>query len=614
MSEPTATLAEIRERLGQSAAAGRHPEVAVGRAAGAGAGAKPGDVTVVVVGEKKRGKSSLVNALLRQPALFPVDVDIATSCYIAARHGVDPCAVAYADEAPDGRVIPLGEIAEWASVEGNRVPGTMPPEPLHPGVTAVVVELPAGVLDAGLTIVDTPGVGGLEAGHTDITLAVLRQADALLFVVDPDSGLRSSELGFLAKATGRVSRVAFAMTKVDRYPAWREVLDENRGRLEASAPEWTSSPWFELSSLIAYDAAEAAEAGEADEAEALWQESGFDRLEAYLLDQVAGRGAEIRVANEAHELRGALRALDDAERLALAAATGDPAVRDQLGEQQASLSALLADDARWPADLAKAFDGVRTSLQKDFRTRLRRTRADLQDRLADDSLSLPALPSEVDAAMRAVWIEVMTDLKTEVGTVVAMLAGDLAAEGADVLSRDFEYPEQLESLPALRTISESEKDFADTVDEYMPVVLATGGAYTILVGMLSLVNPVTAIAVGLGAGLARRNAQQEKRVRARDRASGAAYVTRTLEQAADDMGTDLQQILADSREQVERIVRELMTARRADLENQVRELKQRVRADEATEAVARRQADDAMRELAELRAMLDAGVAAGEPT
>jgi hypothetical protein len=598
-------LLEIRSELLQTEAAAGHPELVAHLGADdAGELAGSADVTVVVVGEKKRGKSSLVNALLRRPDLFPVDVDIATSCYIGARYSAETTATAYGDQAPDGQRIDIDAIGEWASVEGNRVPGSNPAELLHAGVTAVIVGLPNPLLEAGLTLVDTPGVGGLEAGHTDITLATLRQADAMLFVVDPDSGLRSSELDFLSKATGRVSEVAFVLTKVDRYPGWRDVLDENRARLAASAPEWSASPWFDVSSLIAYDAAEAQAAGDDDAAD-LWRESGFDRLEEHLLQQVAGRTDELRAANLAHSLRRALRGLEEAERLAVATATGDPVVRDQLVEQQAALATALADDARWPADLAKGFDGIRTSLQKDFRTGLRQARADLQDRLAEDSIPLGSLPGEVDAALRAVWMEVSAELQTQAQTLVAMLAGELAASGADALSRQFDYPDRLASLPPLRTIAETEKDFGDTVDDYMPVMLATGGAYSILVGMLSLVNPVTAIAIGLGAGLARRNAQQEKRTRARDRASGIAYMTRVLEQAADDMGTDLQQSLNDLRESVEQVVRDLMTARRDELEGQIRELKQRVRSDEAAEEIARRRADRSLRALAELRTRLD---------
>jgi hypothetical protein len=38
-----------------------------------------GRLTAVTIGEYKRGKSSLVGALVEDPALFPVNVDITTS-------------------------------------------------------------------------------------------------------------------------------------------------------------------------------------------------------------------------------------------------------------------------------------------------------------------------------------------------------------------------------------------------------------------------------------------------------------------------------------------------------------------------------------------------------
>ncbi|MGH3469656.1 MAG: hypothetical protein ACRDQF_18200, partial [Thermocrispum sp.] len=45
--------------------------------------AKP---SVVVVGETKRGKSSLVNALLATPGLSPVDAEVATATYLVFDH------------------------------------------------------------------------------------------------------------------------------------------------------------------------------------------------------------------------------------------------------------------------------------------------------------------------------------------------------------------------------------------------------------------------------------------------------------------------------------------------------------------------------------------------
>ena len=181
-------LEALREKLQGSQAASAHPEI-VARLDHRRENVSDA-TSVVVVGEKKRGKSSLINALLRRPGLFPVDVDVATACYLGATAGETDRAFADGDEAPEGTEIKFSDIPSWASVEGNRVPGSHPAELLHPGVTAVTVELAHPLLASGLTIVDTPGVGGLQAGHAEITLAILKDADSVLFVVDPDSGLR----------------------------------------------------------------------------------------------------------------------------------------------------------------------------------------------------------------------------------------------------------------------------------------------------------------------------------------------------------------------------------------------------------------------------------------
>jgi Dynamin family len=596
-----ATLDELRRAVLESESGRAHPDIC---ARLDDPDAAEASAVAVVAGETKRGKSSLVNALLRRPGLFPVDVDIATSCYLGATVGPSVRVTAYGDEAPDGTEITPAEIASWASVEGNRIPGSDPPELAHPGVTAVTVELPHPLLAEGLTVVDTPGVGGLEAGHTEITMAILRRADSLLFVVDPDSGLRKSELIFLAQATGRVAQVAFVMTKIDRYAAWREVLDENISRLGASAPAWKDSPWFAVSSLIAYDAADAAADGNDAETAALWSESGFDRLESYLRSRVAGRGAELRLANGVHRLRGVIDALEEAERLGLAAAGGDPGLSQQLAEQQAALSSLLAENAKWPSELAAALDELKRTLQRELRARLRALRGDMADRVAAGELPMAALRDEIDAGLRGLWLDLNVSLRDKAATVLMILAGDLASGGSDVLAREVTYPERLAELPDLRTVTTQGAGVGDMLDDLMPVAFSAGGTYTLLAVMVPILSPLAAIALGMGAGMARRNAQAAKRARTQDRTSALAYLGRVLEQAADDISDDLARAVTETRDRCEHEVRSLMTARRDELETPVRSLKQQVRAGEAEVATARAQVGRRLAELTRISGRL----------
>ena len=99
-------------------------------------------------------------------------------------------------------------------------------------VDLVEVGLPNPFLDSGLTLVDTPGVGGLNAGHAAATLAFLPSADALVFVTDASAELSGPELEFLASARGAGPPVLVAVTKIDMYPEWRRIVDIDARHLQ----------------------------------------------------------------------------------------------------------------------------------------------------------------------------------------------------------------------------------------------------------------------------------------------------------------------------------------------------------------------------------------------
>jgi ribosome biogenesis GTPase A len=120
--------------------------------------------TVLVVGEFKKGKSSLINALVNAP-VCPVDDDVATAKPIEVRNSAEPSAeVVYrpvdgsADDEGVVTDIPFEDIAKYTS------------EPLAIGldparISCVRVGLPRQLLAGGLVLVDTPGVGGLPSAH-----------------------------------------------------------------------------------------------------------------------------------------------------------------------------------------------------------------------------------------------------------------------------------------------------------------------------------------------------------------------------------------------------------------------------------------------------------------
>ena len=174
---------------------------------------------MVLAGETNSGKSSLLNALVGYADLSPVDVDVTTGVHVVVRYSPVPSARVYLDDDAQGRPIEFGEVAQWATVAGN--PGNTR------GVRAVEIGLDHPLLRRGLILIDTPGVGGLQATHTEITLAAMRRADALVFVTDASADL-ADRMACLTTASERVDVVIVALTKTDAYRGWATILERNR--------------------------------------------------------------------------------------------------------------------------------------------------------------------------------------------------------------------------------------------------------------------------------------------------------------------------------------------------------------------------------------------------
>jgi ribosome biogenesis GTPase A len=134
------TLAEVAGRLGAAEVAEQVAEAA-GRLQAL-------VLEVAVVGEFKRGKSSLINALLGRQVL-PVGVLPLTAVPTVLERGEEGLLVEYADGRREQHT--LDQLARFATEDAN------PANTL--GVTRVTARLHAPLLDDGVRLVDTPGSG-----------------------------------------------------------------------------------------------------------------------------------------------------------------------------------------------------------------------------------------------------------------------------------------------------------------------------------------------------------------------------------------------------------------------------------------------------------------------
>lgn len=167
-------------------------------------------ISVLFCGEFKRGKSSLVNAIVGTD-ICPTDIGVATSTITIIKYGVVKKAVRYygniLDTAhtinPDD--IKMGESPvptlmdslkseeiEWDDIEKYTMGDVLDID------NTVLVELsyPSPFLKDGIIIIDTPGIGGLEPRHAILTHMAMPKADVIVFVTDAGEPMTQSELEF----------------------------------------------------------------------------------------------------------------------------------------------------------------------------------------------------------------------------------------------------------------------------------------------------------------------------------------------------------------------------------------------------------------------------------
>ena len=128
-------------------------------------------ITVAVVGEFKKGKSTLVNALVNAE-VCPADPVYASIAPISVGHGEEfTVTLTFGDGRTETSPLDAAALAQVASEAGN--------DGNHLGLGRVDVTLPRRLLAAGLHIVDMPGVGGLDSAVGALNLASLDAADGV---------------------------------------------------------------------------------------------------------------------------------------------------------------------------------------------------------------------------------------------------------------------------------------------------------------------------------------------------------------------------------------------------------------------------------------------------
>jgi Dynamin family len=501
---------------------------------------------VVVVGEQKRGKSSLINALLGEAGLSPVDIDVATSAYIVFRHGDKPRAVAHFPDAPPVE-IDVTDLRDWGTALGD-----LPADLDRP--RWIEVFHPAPML-AEVVLVDTPGVGGLDPAHAEAAMEAVGLAATLLFVVDAAAPLMDPEREFLLRATRAVRLVVFVMTKQDKYAGWRQLLGENQANLAAHVPAMAQAPWFTVSSRLAL----------ARTPEIMTQ-SGIGDLRTALA-AVAQNGRLLRQINVLHAVRGEFdRLRADAQQLA-AAVDPDPAERLRVEQELAAADARAKQaDQDVNLRLNREFSIAQAAATHEVTVRLRAIDTELSEVIATaNTETIKSVPDQFEAMVRRMLAQLATDVSEQFQNVTRRALLDLvpADELDEIAGRTQVELTELRMDRAMRT---------DNVDSTFNLITSLGAFGAVSSVAHVLTGGLTLIPMALGIGAMTFVARSRRE--AADRASAQRWLSQAVADVGRDTTANLSLQFADLRHALQSAIAEVGRRRRADLADRVREMRQ----------------------------------------
>ena len=195
---------------------------------------------VACVGQFKRGKSTLLDALIGE-AVLPTGIIPVTAVPTVVRYG-SPGAARFKTANRAWMPLPLAEVECYVSEEHN-------PENTK-NITGVEIFIPSKLLSSGMCFVDTPGLGSVFAGNTAATHDFIPHIDAAIVVIGADPPISGEELAVVETVAGQVKDLHFVLNKADR------VTERERGAAGAFARKMLTSRLRRPVSIYEISAAE----------------------------------------------------------------------------------------------------------------------------------------------------------------------------------------------------------------------------------------------------------------------------------------------------------------------------------------------------------------------
>ncbi len=402
---------------------------------------------VLVLGEFKRGKSTLVNALLGAPIL-PANVTPTTALLTVVRYGEPPSAtLRYYDSALAPRQVTLDELRDVLTLSGDERDNRR----RQGEVRLVEVAYPAALCRNNVELVDSPGLNE-HATRTELTSGYIAQCDAALFVLSATNFGSVTESEFIADhLAGRGLRhIFFAVNQLDRVLSDADEPERELRAVQALARA-RLGPLCQVDGrdlsaerihfVSARPALRARQSGDA----AALEDSGLPALERSLEGFLTRDRGRVMLARPVSSARDAVDAASEAAAFRRRALSIDLDVLEGRARQvEPEFAALQENKARILAAIETARGHAATAMELSLRRKVGELADGLPDAVDDFTIDAAwgpgAIRTELVAQTNAYierelnrWAETMGgEVQTELERLVAEIGADAATIDASL--------------------------------------------------------------------------------------------------------------------------------------------------------------------------------------
>lgn len=241
---------------------------------------------VSVIGEVKKGKSTMLNALLKHNIeICPTDVIELTAAITILKYGVKERAVVTLRNNQQ-RQVDLSDLLDYVSKDGRYNKETL----------SITIYLNNPYLNNNIILVDTPGVNSPDINRQSITEDWLSSSDAAIFLVTPEELISESEKRFLLKKVvndNNIKSILVVINKVDT-PNDEDTIEQVNYIKEKVNEFINYTTGFNINNIIPISSRKAYIAVK-EKKQNMFYESGFENFENILQEFLVKERGRARI-------------------------------------------------------------------------------------------------------------------------------------------------------------------------------------------------------------------------------------------------------------------------------------------------------------------------------